>query len=121
MVWCFSMYIVRAVNLSDSENVMYSPTMLPLATKYKLWTPGTPFDFTRIYSDGEYAHLYYSGRRMWRAYNLLAESLNISATYSNLMTQPYPFAVRPDEQLKPADFFKVVRCLLPCSVASSRC
>ncbi|EDQ88830.1 uncharacterized protein MONBRDRAFT_25939 [Monosiga brevicollis MX1] len=107
---CANLYIVREVDLNDPSQFLYSQSMVSLAQEHGLWTPGTPFDFAGIYSDGEYAHKYYSGRRMWGAYHLLAPSLNLNASYDNLLhDRPYPFSVRPDRLLNVSDFFRVHR------------
>ena len=107
---CANMYVVREVDPNDSFTFMHSKTMFPLAQEHGLWTPGTPFDFTAIYSNGEYAHLYYTGRRMWGAYHLLAPSLNLPANYSNLLKEhPYPFSVKPDKLVTPEAFMAVHR------------
>ena len=107
-----NMFIIREMDLTDSANFMYSAGISELAAAHGMWTPGTSFDFTRIYSDGEYAHLYYSGRRMWGALSLAAPSLRLSPTYANLMTDsphPYPFAVKPDAPLNAHDFMATHR------------
>lgn len=43
--------------------------MWDIAQAEGLWSPGQPKDFTATFSDGEYAHKYYSGRRMWGVFN----------------------------------------------------
>lgn len=107
-----NMFVIREMDLSDAANFLYSAGIQELAATHGLWTPGTAFDFTRIYSDGEYAHLYYSGRRMWGAFSLAAPSLRLSPTYTNLRTDrphPYPFAVKPDAPLTAHDFMAIHR------------
>ena len=63
-----NMFTIRNVNLKDPENYMYSANIIDVAVKHGLWDPSGKdgvFDFTKAYSDGEYAHKYYSGRRAW--------------------------------------------------------
>eukprot|EP00667_Euglena_gracilis_P005864 EG_transcript_5904 len=105
-----NMFIIRTITPGDTANFLYSGNLFSIAEQHKLWTPGTPFDFTKVYSDGEYAHKYYSGRRMWGAARLLAPSLNLSAEYGNLrLDAPYPFSFKPDRPVAPPDFFRVLR------------
>jgi dipeptidase len=57
--------------------------MFAIAEQKGLWNSSVPFDWTAIYSGGEYGHRYYSGRRMWRFLSLATESL-LPDTYDNL-------------------------------------
>lgn len=67
-------------------------------------------DFTLIYSDGEYAHKYYSGRRVWGAYYLAARSKAFPANYVDLQSDPvYPVHVTPDEKLTVQTLFYMHR------------
>ncbi len=81
-----NMFTVRAVNLSDSFNFLGSPNMLPIAEKHGRWDPSRGLlDFTATFSFGEYAHKYYSGRRMWGGYRLMTD-VQLPDTYGNLTT-----------------------------------
>lgn len=84
--------------------------MWELAAQQKLWTPDQPKDFTATFSDGEYSHKYYSGRRMWGVFRLLSPSAQLSPTYGNLKAdKPYPFAVKVDKPVTPQDCMAVLR------------
>jgi dipeptidase len=105
-----NMFSIREVDLSDTSNFLGRQDMWELAEKYGLYEPGQPKDFTKTFSDGEYAHKYYSGRRMWGVYNLLAPSANLPAEYVNLKNEIiYPFAVKADKLVTPSDIFGVMR------------
>lgn len=105
-----NMFIIREVNLSDTANFLGSANMWDIALAEGLWKEGEVKDFTKTFSDGEYAHKYYSGRRVWGAYRLLSPQMNLSPEYGNLKDDaPYPFSAPPGRLLTPEDFMVVHR------------
>ena len=59
-----SVFVIRQVDPSDDENFMMSSTVHSVAAEYGWFDPsaGELLSFTDVYSDGEYAHKYYSGK-----------------------------------------------------------
>eukprot|EP01035_Chromulina_nebulosa_P016909 gene16909-22398_t len=105
-----NMFSIREVDLSDTNNFLGRKDMWELAESEGLYTRGDPKDFTKTFSDGEYSHKYYSGRRMWGVFRLLAPSADLSATYDNLkLDAPYPFAVSVDELVDVTSLISVLR------------
>ena len=84
-----------------------------LAEAAGLWDPSLPKDFTRTFSDGEYAHKYYSGRRMWGAWRLASPAFvgaSLSPEYGDLKADaPYPFSVPVERKLGVADVLSIHR------------
>lgn len=105
-----NMFTIRNVYLNDTANFLGSANLYSIALKKGWIKEGDILDFTRIYSDGEYGHLYYSGRRMWRAFDLMAPSLALPANYSDLKYDAvYPFSVKPDKKMTLNDVFNIFR------------
>lgn len=105
-----NMFSIRVMNMSDTANFLGRRDMWELAQREGLYKAGEPKDFTATFSDGEYAHKYYSGRRMWGVFRLLAPSTHLPAEYGNLKTDaPYPFSVPVDRKVTPADAMAVLR------------
>ena len=104
-----NMFTIREVDGGDPDNFMHSANMLPVAIEHRLWNPiGSDghFDFTKAFSDGEYAHKYYSGRRVWGAFRLINPSLKLSPEYGDLrLDAPYPFSVKPARPVAARDLF----------------
>jgi dipeptidase len=104
-----NMFTVRAVNLSDSANFLGRRDMHDVARAEGWWEQQRDgaFDFTAAFSTGEYAHRYYSGRRMWRALALAAPSLALDPTVGSPLNRTalepgqtfYPWSVPPDTPL----------------------
>jgi dipeptidase len=102
-----NMFVLRAVDPSDTEQFLMSASVHQVAQDYGWWTSVERdglLDFTKIYSDGEYAHKYYSGRRMWGGYHLACPSQEYPADYVDLQSDPvYPLWCTPDQPLTVQD------------------
>lgn len=56
-----NMFVIREVDPTDKDNFMMSASVHHVAKDYHWWKEEDGLlDFTKIYSDGEYAHKYYS-------------------------------------------------------------
>ena len=108
-----NMFVIRQVDPDDSDNFLMSDSVHSVAKDYGWWKSkeeDSLLDFTKIYSDGEYAHKYYSGRRMWGGYHLACESLNFPSEYTDLQADPvYPVYAKPDSLLSQSDLFRFHR------------
>jgi dipeptidase len=109
-----NMFTIRGVNLTDPDNFLYSANMIPVARAHGLWDPAAEgegtFDFTRAFSGGEYAHKFYSGRRMWGAFRLVNPAVVLDPDYGDLrLDAPYPWSVPPAKPLTAADLHRMHR------------
>lgn len=92
-----NMFTIRVVDPEDKDNYILSPNLFDVARHKGWWKEGEPFDFTKMYSQGEYAHKYYSGRRMWGGFRRAAPSLALPDDYEDIRYKPvYPWSVKPD-------------------------
>jgi len=103
-------FMIREVDLTDSSNQLGSANMYSIAQKHGLWDGTGSLDFTRTFSDGEYLHKYYSGRRVWGAYHILAPSADLPAEYEEWRRDsPYPSTLKSDGKVSLELLFKVMR------------
>ena len=114
-----NMFTVRAVNLTDAAHFLGRADMADVARAEGWWDPARDgaFDFTAAFSTGEYAHTYYSGRRMWRALSLAAPSLVLDPTVGSPLNRSalapgasfYPWSVVPDHKLSVSSLQRIHR------------
>jgi dipeptidase len=108
-----NMFIIREVDPDDSDNFVMSDSVHSVAQDYGWWNGKNEdglLDFTKIYSDGEYAHKFYSGRRMWGGYHLACPSKGFPSDYVDLQSDPvYPVFSQPDRPLSQLDLFRFHR------------
>ena len=108
-----NMFTIRQVDLQDAMGAtfLYSNSMTSVAKEHGWWQEGDPFDFTAIYSYGEYYAQGYSSKRMWRAMSLLSPSLDLNMTIvPPLFRRPqYPWSVVPDKKIVPTKLMAIHR------------
>jgi dipeptidase len=106
-----NMFVIREVDPEDDKNFLMSDSVHSVAMNYGWWKEEDGLlDFTKVYSDGEYAHKFYSGRRMWGAYHLASPSHNFPSDYVDLQSDPvYPVFVKPDKKISQLDLFNFHR------------
>ena len=106
-----NVFIIREIDPDDSANFLYSKSVYRVATELGWWDASDgKLDFTAMYSDGEYAHKFYSGRRSYGVYKIFAPSLQLEANYLEWrISKPFPFAAKPDKKLSVADVAKAMR------------
>ncbi|MDY6821308.1 MAG: C69 family dipeptidase, partial [Deferribacterota bacterium] len=92
---------INEINLSDEENVLYSPNLISFAVRQGWYDEksGEPFRPAAIYCPN---NTIYSTRREWRVFDLVAPSLNLSTHETE-----YPLYVIPDYPLTVSDIFKI--------------
>lgn len=92
---------IRDIDLDDEENVMHSPNLVEFAKEQGWWSEDSDKDFrpADIYAP---SHAIYATRREWRAYDLVAPSLDLSPHATE-----FPLSVKPDEKLSVHDIFKI--------------
>jgi len=103
-----NMLVIREIDPSSPDFII-SDNVFDIARAQGWWTPGTSLDFLRVYTPGEYKHPYYSLRRKWRAYDLLAPSRGFDPRVGDAYTKEYPFSIKPDRKVSVADLFRIQR------------
>lgn len=94
-------FVIREMQLNDSENFMYSPNLVSFAEKMGWYSADMgAFDFSATYGFRDFNPIrpLYTGRRVWRVFDLLAPSLQLDSRLGLFSQYPtYPFSVKPDE------------------------
>ncbi|KAL7691385.1 putative peptidase C69, dipeptidase A [Plasmopara halstedii] len=96
-------FVIREMNLDDSDYFMASKNVHSFAREMKWWDPKQgKFDFTAAYAIAtpDPVRALYMGRRMWRVFDLVAPSLQLDSRLGHYSEFPtYPFSVKPDQKL----------------------
>lgn len=105
-----NMFVIREIDFNDPLNFLFSESVRSVAIEKRWWCPSCgPLDFTAIYSDGEYDHKFYSGRRVWGAYRMFG--VDLPDSYTNLKYDTvYPVTTKPGKgKISVEDLFVVHR------------
>jgi dipeptidase len=95
----------------DNPDQIFSSKLLPGLRKLGWADPDQgPVDWLRAVSDGEYAHPYYSLRRVWRVFDRVNPDLGLSPWVNGGgYTTDYPFSVAPRSKLAREDVIALYR------------
>ena len=95
-----NIFAIRDV-IKDSDDMMYSDNLFSDCKAAGWYDPekDKTFDWLKVVSNGEYGHPYYSLRRVWRVYDLLAPSKKFSPWVKDTYTKEYPFSIKPDNKV----------------------
>lgn len=111
-----NLFSIREIDLDDEFQFLGTPIqkMIEHANKAGIkvhYGPNGRLDFAKTFSNGEYDHKYYSGRRMWRALTLMAPSLmsNFGPYYTDVFEANYPWSVRPEIDIDEHVFYGIHR------------
>jgi len=101
---------IREIDPEDPDN-MYSPNLHDVAVEQGSWDKdsGELLDWMKVASSGEYTSAYYSHRRVWRTFDRIAPSLELSPWVEDSFTREYPFSVKPEKKLSVADVIDLQR------------
>lgn len=100
---------IRDIDPEDPD-MMYSKNLFPTVKAQGWWMPENgKLDWLRAVSEGEYNHPYYSLRRVWRLFDRIAPSLQLSPWVKDGFTRDYPFSIKPDKKLALRDVMALYR------------
>lgn len=101
---CANKSVIGVIDLKDSENFMASSNIYSLAEELGLWDPKSGIEFKVYDTYGKADYGVGNSRRVWRVYDLLAPSLNLSPWIWH-----YPFSVKADKPVTAQDIMKINR------------
>jgi len=100
---------IREVPSAGYEQ-LHSPTLHEALQAVDWWDPADgPLDWLRAVSQGEYAHPYYSLRRVWRIFDRMNPDLGLSPWVEDGYTKAYPFSIPPSRKLAVEEVFSLYR------------
>ncbi|RHY34804.1 hypothetical protein DYB26_001743 [Aphanomyces astaci] len=97
-------FVIRTLNLTDSANYLASPNVSAHAYAQGWASPEEPFDFTAAYgyATPNSSKPLYGGRRMWRAFSIVAPSVSLDPDVGFHVRVPtYPLSIKPDVAISP--------------------
>ena len=96
---------IGEIDLDDTDYFMASPNVISYAVEKGWYDPksGQPFNWKKTYSPWIKS---YENHRLWRAFDLLAPSLNLDPKTPN---DEFPFSVKPDQKVTVADIMRIHR------------
>jgi dipeptidase len=101
---------IGEVDLKNKDYFLGSAHMVSFAVEQGLYDPkaGKPFSWKTAYSPAEGNAVSSEGRRarLWRFFNLVAPSLNLSPETPNM---DFPFSVKPDKPISVQDVMNMTR------------
>nr|CCA23498.1 peptidase putative [Albugo laibachii Nc14] len=107
-------FTIRNLDLRNKDWYMASPNVYSVAEQLGWWRSDSvePFDFTAAYgfADKDAIGPLYTGRRMWRIFDVFAPSLKLDArlgSFSHYVT--YPFSVKPDKAVTLSEMMTLLR------------
>ncbi len=81
----------------NNPRQIYSRNLMADARKMGWWDPAEgSLDWAKVFGIGEYSHPYYSLARVWRIFDRLAPSRNLSPYVIDAFSNEYPFSLEPD-------------------------
>ncbi|RHY53411.1 hypothetical protein DYB34_012099, partial [Aphanomyces astaci] len=103
-------FVIRQVNLTDSDNFMGSKNLVDVAVRAKLYDPAEDgaFDFTKAYAHPIAPDQYYATRRQWRVLMLANPSLNLPAE-TDVYGSDYPVTAPVASPIDPATLLAYLR------------
>ena len=107
-------FTIREMDLNNTDYYMASPNVLSFAEEMGWWTPKMgPFDFTFAYGSRTLPNLIkplYTGRRVWRVFDLLAPSLKLDSRLGIVAEyKTYPWSITPDKLIEPQTIMNILR------------
>lgn len=96
---------IGKIDLNDPDNFMASSNVISYAVDKGWFDPesGEPFNWKKTYAPWKKS---YENHRLWRAFDLLAPSLNLDPDTPN---DEFPFSVKPDKKVTIPDLINIHR------------
>ena len=99
--------VLREIDFNDPENYMWSTDITEYPKELGYWTEGEPFNYSIIFDTVEGNEAYTCSGRVWRVYDLLANSQGFEICNEEQALTMLPFSVKPDQKVTLQDIFAV--------------